>query len=181
MTTPTIESLNQQIAQLELERMQLPVSDPAAIEQSIQQHASRAIPGLPGAAEALAGLQALIASKDAALQHQARRVAIDNELRHLNITRDAEVADEERYRLEDARKEFDSACAEFVAASKQMCRLYQRMHQIDLRNASRLPRYQQHVMPAFNIAIPLFSPYGWNGVTSQYVVDGSLPWLKDTQ
>jgi hypothetical protein len=62
-----------------------------------------------------------------------------------------------------------------------MCRLYQRMHQIDLRNASRLPRYQQHVMPAFNIAIPLFSPYGWNGVTSQYVVDGSLPWLKDTQ
>jgi hypothetical protein len=51
--TPTIETLNQKIAQLELERSNLPNFDPNELERQIQEHAARAIPGLDGADLAL--------------------------------------------------------------------------------------------------------------------------------
>ena len=176
--TPTIDNLNQRIAALELERSQLPGQDPHAIEMEIQATAARAIVD-PDRFKPV--LESLINAKDAALRYQARRIAIDNELRHLRIERDGEVANEERYRLEDARKEFQAAYDEFVASARQMCRAYQRAYRIDRKHASRTPRYGAHTMPAFNIALPAFAPYGWNGSTSQYVMDGSLPWLKEQQ
>lgn len=175
--TPTIESFNQQIAQLELERSNLPNFDPADLERRIQEHAARAIPGLDGAPEALKVLQQLIASKEQAVQHQARRVEIDTELRHLRIQRDAEIANEARYELEAMNREFDTAAAEFEMLVKNMCRAYLRMHRINLSNASRNPRYARRSLVQFNF--PSMNPHGWQANTSQLVLDGVFKWLKE--
>lgn len=177
MLTPQIDTLNQQIAQLELEKSGLSNIDPYELERRIQEHAARAIPGLDGAPEALKVLQQLIASKEQVVQHQARRIAIDNELRGLRIQRDAEIADQARYELEAMNKEFDTAAAEFDMLVRNMCRAYYRMHKINLKNASRNPRYQRRSLADFNV--PALNPHGWIGSTSQMIRDGSLPWVKE--
>lgn len=175
--TPTIERLNQQIAGLELERMQLPQLDPDRIEREIQELAARAIPGIEGAEKALAALQKCIANKDLAVQYQARRIEIDNELRGLRIERDAEIADQARQELEQMNREFDQAAAEFDMLVKNMCRQYRRLARINTKNASRNPRFAQRALVQFNF--PGMNPYGWQANTSQLVLDGVFPWLKE--
>lgn len=172
--TPQIDLLNQRIAVLELERLELPNIDPNMIECEIAQHTARAI---VDPARFKPVLESLIASKDKALQYHERRIEIDNELRHLRIERDGHLADQARYELAEMNKEFDTAAAEFDTLLKNLCRAYLRMHKINLRNASRNPRYARRTLTQFNF--PSMNPHGWMANTAQLVIDQVFPWLKE--
>lgn len=174
--TPKVVELSQKIAQLELERSELPNQDPNMIECEIAQHTARAIVD-PARFRPI--LEQLINAKDKALQYHERRVEIDNDLRNLRIQRDAEIADQSRQELEAMNKEFDTAAAEFDMLVKNMCRAYLRMHRINLRNASRNPRYARRSLTQFNF--PSANPVGWMANTSELVVDQVFPWLKEQQ
>ncbi len=172
--TPKVVELDQRIATLELERSELPNQDPNQIERQIQEHTARAIVD-PARFKPL--LEDLINAKDLALQHLQRRATIDNELRGLRIERDAEIADQSRQELEAMNREFDAAAAEFNTLLRNMCRAYLRMHKINLRNASRNPRYARRSLTQFNF--PSLNPHGWMANTSELVVDQVFPWLKE--